>query len=93
MRVMEDIYSPEAELKRTLSTLINRIKLWNFGERMLNRSYRAKTIDDIKIDTSNKDEMDAYILSNNKRIDEIREHLRLAVIKKTKLHVPLGESA
>jgi hypothetical protein len=89
----EDIHSPESELKRTFSTFKNRINLWNFYERVLDRDYRPKSLNEIKVNVKDKDEMVNYIISNNKRIDTIRDYLKRhgTTAQRAKLNIRLQE--
>lgn len=86
MTVVEDIYSPESELRRTLTTFKNRVHLWNLGEKMLDREYRPKKYTDLKIDTANKDDMARFIVSNNSRLDTIREQLKIYAHQRRRLN-------
>lgn len=91
MTKSEDCYSPESEKERAFSTFRNRVNLLNYCERGVNNKYVYKSILDTDVNTDSIDEMVNYILSTNKRIDEIREHLKLygTAIQKHKLTMPL----
>lgn len=88
----EDVYSTDSELRRALSTFQNRINLWNYGERIIDREYRPKTIKDIKVNIRDRDEVDRWVLGNNSRIDAIRKLLTTrSASQRAKLNVSLEE--